>query len=55
MRLILAASLFICLATPITFCQTKTNNADPEFKTLIDRYYSAWSSLNPDNAAPLYE
>src|SRR5215510_7453827 len=25
-----------------------------EFKALIDQYYAAWSTLNPDNAAKLY-
>ena len=25
-----------------------------EFKTLIQRYWEAWSTLNPDNAAPMY-
>jgi len=28
--------------------------APPEFKALIDRYYAAWNTGNPDNAAPLY-
>ncbi|HXG94922.1 MAG TPA: nuclear transport factor 2 family protein [Blastocatellia bacterium] len=27
---------------------------DAEFKALIDDYYAAWSSLNPDNAAKYY-
>lgn len=27
---------------------------DAEFKSLIDRYYAAWSSLNADNAAQFY-
>lgn len=26
----------------------------PEFKALIQRYWQAWSTLNPDNAAPMY-
>jgi ketosteroid isomerase-like protein len=25
-----------------------------EFEALIDRYYAAWNTGNPDNAAPLY-
>ena len=25
-----------------------------EFKTLIQQYWEAWSTLNPDNAAPMY-
>jgi ketosteroid isomerase-like protein len=28
--------------------------APPEFKALIDRYYAAWNTGNPDNASPLY-
>ncbi|HYM09907.1 MAG TPA: hypothetical protein VEU62_04210 [Bryobacterales bacterium] len=28
--------------------------SDAEFKTLIDRYYQLWSTLNAENAAPLY-
>jgi len=28
--------------------QKVSRNSDAEFKTLIDRYSSAWSSLNPD-------
>ncbi|MBI3698680.1 MAG: nuclear transport factor 2 family protein [Acidobacteria bacterium] len=27
---------------------------DAEFKALIDRYYKSWSTMNADNAAPLY-
>ena len=27
---------------------------DAEFKSLIDRYYAAWSSMNLDNAAQFY-
>ena len=56
MKKILAATLLmlICLVTPAAFGQRANNNNDAEFKTLIGRYYAAWSSLNPDNAAPLY-
>lgn len=27
---------------------------EAEFKAMIDQYYSAWSTLNPDNAAKYY-
>lgn len=27
---------------------------DAEFKDLINRYYAAWSTMNPDNAAQFY-
>jgi len=53
MRLILAAAFLACIITTLAFGQ-KTNSNDLEFKTLIDRYSSAWSSLDPNNAAPLY-
>jgi ketosteroid isomerase-like protein len=43
----------MCFVTPVAFGQ-KTKSDDREFKTLIDRYYSAWTSLDPNNAAPLY-
>jgi ketosteroid isomerase-like protein len=49
----LALALVIGCLTSIAF-GGNTKKSDAEFKTLIDRYYAAWSSLNPDNAAPLY-
>ena len=54
MKLIFAAALLACLMSPVAFGQPANKNNDGEFKTLIDRYFVAWSSLNPDNAAPLY-
>jgi len=54
MKLIFAAALLMCLVTPVAFGQKVSKNNDAEFKTLTDRYFTAWSSLNPDNAAPLY-
>lgn len=32
----------------------KQVKGDDDFDALIKRYYAAWSTLNPDNAAPLY-
>src|SRR5215471_324613 len=32
----------------------QAGGGDAEFKDLIDKYYAAWSSMNTDNAAPLY-
>ncbi len=40
----------ICLPA---LAQKKVKGAD-DFDALIKRYYTAWSTLNPDNAAPLY-
>ena len=54
MKLIFAAALLAYLMSPVAFGQPANKNNDGEFKTLIDRYFAAWSSLNPDNAAPLY-
>ena len=54
MKLIFAAALLACLVSPIAFGQQTNKNDDREFKSLIERYFAAWSSLNPDNAAPLY-
>lgn len=54
MKLIFAASVLMCLMVAIAVGQKVSKDNDAEFKTLIDRYYTAWSSLNPDNAAPMY-
>jgi len=53
MRVILAAAFLTCFMTTVAFGQ-ETKSNDLEFKALIDRYSSAWSSLDPNNAAPLY-
>jgi ketosteroid isomerase-like protein len=53
MRVILAAAFLTYFMTTVAFGQ-KTKSNDLEFKELIDRYSSAWSSLDPSNAAPLY-
>ncbi len=53
MKTFLAAAALICLMSLSAFAQ-KTSGDQAEFKALTDRYYAAWSSLNPDNAAPLY-
>jgi len=54
MKLIFAAALLACLMSPVAFGQQANKNNDREFKSLIELYFTAWSSLNPDNAAPLY-
>lgn len=51
MRMIMALML-LALGVPVWSQGAKPGDA--EFKALIDRYYQAWSSANPDNAAPLY-
>jgi len=47
----------LLLALPTAARATKAgrrSGGDPQFKSLIDRYYVAWSTLNPDNAAEFY-
>ena len=60
-RKILCASFFV-VALPFAVCvvgqtpksaQKKPTQHD-QFKSLIDRYYTAWNTGNPDNAAALY-
>jgi len=52
LRHIVLAALLICASNSPALSQKVSKNSDAEFKTLIDRYSSAWSSPNPDNAAP---
>jgi ketosteroid isomerase-like protein len=50
-------SISIALLMPLmSIAQTRKAAAgvESEFKTLIDQYYAAWSTLNPDNAAKFY-
>ena len=54
MKTFLAAGLLIFSLFTLASAQGKRSSSDAEFKALIDRYFAAWSSLNPDNAAPLY-
>lgn len=54
MRRILLTPLLICATASFVMSQKADKNNDAGFKTLIDRYSSAWSSLDPANAAPLY-
>ena len=53
MKMILTVALLTCLAA-VTYGQKAGKSDNAEFKALSDRYFAAWSSLNPDNAAPLY-
>ena len=56
------AALIAFLAGPPASAQMKRTAAKPasssafeaEFKKMIDEYYTAWSTLNPDNAAKFY-
>ncbi|MBI3680206.1 MAG: nuclear transport factor 2 family protein [Acidobacteria bacterium] len=35
-------------------CTVLAQDSSREFKQIIQRYWQAWSTLNPDNAAPFY-
>jgi len=52
MRRMITLLMLLALAVPAWTQAAK--RGDAEFKALIDRYYQAWSSANPENAAPLY-
>lgn len=59
---IMLAVLIGLLAGPAASAQMKRTASKPapeaafnsEFKKMIDEYYTAWSTLNPDNAAKYY-
>jgi ketosteroid isomerase-like protein len=59
-RILLIGFVLGWIATGMTGVSGKTKTyreapaGDAEFKALIDKYYEAWSSMNTDNAAPLY-
>ena len=61
LSLTLVASVALLASAPAS-AQTKSTGAKPasqpalnsEFKKIIDEYYTAWSTLNPDNAAKFY-
>jgi ketosteroid isomerase-like protein len=56
------ALVIALLVSPPASAQTNRTAAKPapdvgsksEFKKMIDEYYTAWSTLNPDNAAKFY-
>ena len=47
---LIAALMLVALCVP-TFAQKP---AAPDFNRMIKDYYVAWSTLNPDNPAPVY-
>ena len=51
-RLLISVLLISTICLP-ALAQRKAKGGD-DFDALIKRYYTAWSTLNPDNAAPLY-
>jgi len=54
MRKALAGFTFLLLLTSAGPARAQKSNDPGEFKDLIQRYWQAWSTLNPDNAAPMY-
>lgn len=61
MRIALTITIALLLTGPV-LARAKRTAAKPaadaqftgEFKKMIDEYYTAWSTLNPDNAAKFY-
>lgn len=53
MKRLLGMVLILSTIVLPALAQKKAKSGD-DFNELIKRYYSAWSTLNPDNAAPLY-
>lgn len=57
LRIALAIVIALLVTTP-ALARAKRTAAKPapdaEFKKMIDEYYTAWSTLNPDNAAKYY-
>ena len=51
MKLLLIAGLIVCTLCLPVLAQKKGGD---DFNDLIKRYYTAWSTLNPDNASFLY-
>jgi hypothetical protein len=47
-----ALIFFLCLC--LLAFPALAKNDDAEIRAVIDKYATAWGSLNPDNAAPLY-
>ncbi len=52
-KLIVPFTISLLLAATTLAGATKPGDAG-EFKELIQRYWQAWSTLNPGNAAPMY-
>lgn len=53
-RFLLAVLVFAASTGACSQEATPVQQAEPDFAGLIDKYYAAWNTSNPDNAAPLY-
>ena len=54
MKKLMFAALLVCVSVLPAMADKVTTAETAEFKALIDKSATAWSSLNPDNAAALY-
>jgi ketosteroid isomerase-like protein len=57
LRIALAIVIALLVTSPASARAKRTAAkpaTDAEFKKMIDEYYTAWSTLNPDNAAKYY-
>jgi len=54
MRNAIALLAGLLLLTSAGLCAPPDTAQTGEFKKLIQHYWEAWSTLNPDNAAPMY-
>src|SRR5579859_4837688 len=54
MRNLLTEFAIVLLAATVPPAANAAPADTPEFKSLIQNYWKAWSTLNPDNAAPMY-
>jgi ketosteroid isomerase-like protein len=51
-KVVTVLAILLAVAAGLIAADKPTDTA--EFKTLIQHYWEAWSTLNPDNAAPMY-
>ena len=54
MRSAITGLALVLVVTGLNLAPAQQSADAGEFKDLIQRYWKAWSTLNPDNAAPMY-
>ena len=54
MRMLLTEFAIVLLAATVTPAATAAPADTAEFKSLIQNYWKAWNTLNPDSAASMY-
>jgi ketosteroid isomerase-like protein len=50
----IALLIAVCVSAQTKKAPASKPASEAEFKALLDQYYAAWSTLNPDNAARFY-